>query len=200
MSSKVIKCVFWICFVEILPFYVKARPCRGCDVSLHPAVLLSRSQWGAATLQGHLLRWMLEGRGLQQTEYSSKNISDIDKTLMFLSDFDTQRLQMFCTFQFSVDNNQNSLSSVTHTQLLSICNYAVTLTLCVQTHSACMADLSECDLVAYVHEWVFCSVACRSTESWFHLPSGSNESNPSDSWPCRCSLDNLPNALNLLGI
>lgn len=71
---------------------------------------------------------------------------------MFLSDFDTQRLQMFCTFQFSVDNNQNSLSSVTHTQLLSICNYGVTLTLCVQTHSACMADLSDCDLVAYVHE------------------------------------------------
>lgn len=41
------------------------RSGQRCDASLQSAALLPHSQEGAATLQDHLLRWRLEGRGLQ---------------------------------------------------------------------------------------------------------------------------------------
>lgn len=56
-----------MCFVEILPFY--QRLCQCDDVSVHSAVLLSHSQPGKATLLDRLLRWRLEGRGLQHKAF-----------------------------------------------------------------------------------------------------------------------------------
>lgn len=50
-------------------FSLLSRPRQCDDVSVHSAVLLSHSQRGKTTLLDRLLRWRLEGRGLQHKTF-----------------------------------------------------------------------------------------------------------------------------------
>lgn len=155
--------VYQVVFCVLKMFHGKAGQCRD---PLHSAVVLCQAQWGAATWD-HLLRWKLQGRGLQhkvfhkcsiQWQWKTKMSQAVATVTVWANAFAAQCLShnfalfythMFYIFKFCVRH-----SVISHTQISSS---AVEIT---ASHPVCLCACGMHSGFQYV--CVICLLMCMN--------------------------------------